>query len=143
MREDITGFTYGRLKVLGFCHSEKGLSKQGHHTTIKFWKCKCTCGKVCSFPRANITGHKNTMCPECLEKFKIEWKEKGRKTNGARIQTNYESAPRGSIDGFIKYWRVNTYMFRDTFNREYSEEVAKEEFNKIMNWEGRNIGGDN
>lgn len=141
MREDLTGRKYGRLTILGFDHSEKSKSKQGHNTTIKYWKCRCVCGETAIFPRADITGHKRNMCQECLDKFTKEAWLKGRKPNGIRLQTNLESVPRHKIDGFLYYFELNQYMFRDTFGVDYSESVARDEFNKIMNWEGRPVIG--
>jgi hypothetical protein len=91
------------------------------------------------FARADITGHKRTMCEDCLKKFTAEWKEKGRKTNGYRLQTNLESVNRNQIDGFIRYFKNNHYMFWDIFGRGYSDQVAREEFNKVMNWESRRV----
>lgn len=51
---DLTGQTFGRLKVIGTTYSE----------TLKHrvWKCECTCGKVVGVPSTSLTKGRTTSC---------------------------------------------------------------------------------
>lgn len=52
-RYDLTGQTFGRLKVLGESWSDK---------QSQMWRCRCTCGVVCDIRATNLSLGRTKSC---------------------------------------------------------------------------------
>lgn len=64
-RLDITGDTYGFLKVISFAGVEKGTQNRS------MWNCECLrCGSVKKYPLGNLRSGGSKQCLQCAHKFR-------------------------------------------------------------------------
>lgn len=56
--QDITGETFGELKVLERDYEKAQTSKK----PVTYWKCKCSCGNIISVDRTHLVGRGQSSC---------------------------------------------------------------------------------
>lgn len=56
--QDITGETFGELKVLERDYERSQTSKK----PVTYWKCKCSCGNIISVDRTHLVGRGQSSC---------------------------------------------------------------------------------
>lgn len=138
MAEDITGRRYGKITVIKKSTSRfvipKG-RKNNRGQVASWWLCQCDCGNMEVFAQAQLSGHYISKCSKCKELDLIERQYKISPKTGRQIERpsiSIECMDRSKIEKFVKYYSLNPLLFQDTFCRPFSEEIAQEEFKKIM-----------
>lgn len=119
MERDIIGHVYGKLTVTSFAGNVY-VTKTAPGRATRTWECVCVCGETVVVTQSDLTGHKVTLCKTCLKK-KLK----------ALGLSETETIDRGCFSGFVEYFSKNHLLFWDTFGRPYSEETAREEWDKL------------
>lgn len=135
MERDIIGHVYGKLTVTSFAGNVY-VTKTAPGRATRTWECVCVCGETVVVTQSDLTGHKVTLCKTCLKKnLKKKLKALGLSEHAPyahRITTIHtETIDRGCFSGFVEYFSKNHLLFWDTFGRPYSEETAREEWDKL------------
>lgn len=58
IKKDLTGKTFGKLEVLGFC----SWVTHGKNPRVSYWKCRCICGNIKSIKGTHLTRGDTKSC---------------------------------------------------------------------------------
>ena len=103
-RKDLTGRTFGRLKVIKLVDSVLVKKPSGHHKRKVLWLCKCSCGKT-HIASSNSLSTKNTLSCGCYN-----------------LELAYKKIKESPLQ---KSWIDDTLVLGDLMNMGYRENGRK------------------